>query len=86
MCGAVLRRDILRLRTGLGGCGAGCDRGGADDAHAGGFARAGAADCETLATKTDLAELEARLTRRLVMLGAAIGGMLAAAVAMLKFL
>ena len=57
--------------------------------------RADAADRETLATKadianmatkTDLAELEARLTRRLVMLGAAIGGMLAAAVAMLEFL
>ena len=56
--------------------------------------RADAADRETLATKadianmatkTDLAELEARLTWRLVMLGAAIGGMLAAAVAMLKF-
>ena len=47
--------------------------------------RAAAADRETLATKTDLAELEARLTWRLVMLGAAIGGMLAAAVAMLKF-
>ena len=48
--------------------------------------RADAADRETPATKTDLAELEARLTWRLVMLGAAIGGMLAAAVAMLKFL
>ena len=52
--------------------------------------RADAADRETLATKADLeagiASLEARLTRRLVMLGAAIGGMLAAAVAMLKFL
>ena len=52
--------------------------------------RADAADRETLATKADLeagiASLEARLTRRLVMPGAAIGGMLAAAVAMLKFL
>ena len=44
------------------------------------------ADIANMATKTDLAKLEAHLTRRLVMLGAAIGGMLAAAVAMLKFL
>ena len=57
--------------------------------------RADAADRETLATKADIANmatkadlagLEARLTRRLVMLGAAIGGMLAAAAAMLEFL
>ena len=52
--------------------------------------RADAADRGTLAMKADLeaeiASLEARLTWRLVMLGTAIGGMLAAAVAMLKFL